>query len=62
MPNSPKTPLQRLRCDPDLWYGAGANLGAAGTNNSAAIRGFLAAIATADPERVAEILKEFPPQ
>lgn len=62
MPNQPKTPLQRLRCDPDLWYGARTNLAVAGTNNSAAIRGFLAAIATADPDRVTEILKLFPPQ
>lgn len=56
------TPLQRLRCDPALWVTAQARLADAGTNVSAAIRGFLAAVAEADPERLEEILKEFPPQ
>jgi antitoxin component of RelBE/YafQ-DinJ toxin-antitoxin module len=56
------TALQRLRCDPELWASAEAPLEAAGTNRSAAIRGFLATIAEADPDRVAEILKQFPPK
>lgn len=56
------TALQRLRCDPELWAEAQAKLADAGTNSSAAIRGFLAAIAEADPVRVAEILRQFAPR
>lgn len=56
------TALQKLRCDPDLWTSVEAPLEAAGTNRSAAIRGFLAAIRDADPGRVVAILEEFPPK
>lgn len=52
----------RIRRRYRLWESATAPLEAAGTNRSAAIRGFLAALAAADPDRVAEILEQFPPQ
>lgn len=62
MPNSPKTPIRSLRCDPTVWESARANLEAAGTDASAAVRGFMAAVADADPQRLAGILAAFPPK
>lgn len=56
------TKLQNLRCDDELWKAAGDKLAAAGTDRSAAVRGYLAAIADADHRRVAEILAAFPPR
>lgn len=56
------TKLQNLRCDDELWNAAGGKLAAAGTDRSAAVRGYLTAIAAADPQRVAEILAAFPPK
>lgn len=62
MPNQPKTPIRSVRCDPAAWEAARANLEAAGTDASAAVRGYMAAVAEADPQRLAEILERFPPR
>jgi hypothetical protein len=62
VPNSPKTPIRSVRCDPSIWEAARANLDASGTDASAAVRGYMAVIAEATERELAEILERFPPQ
>jgi hypothetical protein len=62
VPNRPKTPIRSVRCDPVLWEAARANLEASGTDASAAVRGYMAAIAEATEQELAEILAQFPPK
>jgi hypothetical protein len=62
VPNSPKTPIRSLRCDPAAWEAARANLEASGTDASAAVRGYLAVVAEATKQELAEIPARFPPR
>ena len=62
MPNRPKTPIRSVRCDPVVWEAARANLEASGTDASAAVRGYMAVIAEATKQELAEILERFPPR
>jgi len=62
VPNRPKTPIRSVRCDPTVWEAARANLEVSGTDASAAVRGFMAVIAKATEQELAEILERFPPR
>lgn len=62
VPNSPKTPIRSVRCNPAVWEAARANLEASGTDASAAVRGYMAVIAEATEHELAKILEQFPPK
>lgn len=62
VPNSPKTPIRSVRCDPAVWEAARANLAASGTDASAAVRGYMAVVAQATEQELSEILEKFPPR
>lgn len=62
VPNSPKTPIRSVRCDPAVWEAARANLEALGSDASAAVRGYMAVVAEATEQELSDILERFPPR